>query len=146
MPKFFVEGKVAGFLIIRNGNERLEYATPEAMAAEVNRVREIEREFWKKHPRSCTGTEYSTAGIPADEYFTLMRHDDNGQVEEQGGADYTGKTKIGDPFIKKFCESCGGNPVWFQYEERSAHYLFKCETCVDKDIEGHHDGGLEREY
>lgn len=139
-----VKGTVAGFLILRHkrdgGDERLEYQTIEEMAAEVDRVRKIERAVWARvGKKAATGAELDAAGyteVPADEYFTLMRRDDNGVIEQEGGADIIGKTtKVGDPYEKKFCKSCGGNPVWFCRKDGRFGGLFECETCTDKDID-----------
>jgi hypothetical protein len=156
----FVMGKVSGFLIVRNKTERLEFQTAEEMMAEIDRIREIERAVWARvGKRAATGAELDAAGgkdIPSDEYFTLMRRDDNGVIEQEPGADVMKKnpgqwpgerTKVGDIFIKKFCKICGGEPVWFQMREGYETAPFECETCVDKEIDGdHYDGGLEREY
>ena len=145
-----VMGKVAGFVIIRNGTERLEFATPEAFAAEVARVQEIERAFWRKYPQGCLVSvrEILEAGIPSDEYFTQMCRDDNGVIEEEPGAGWK-NTKIGDAFIKKFCHLCGGNPVWFRCKDGFGAGQFECETCTDKAIDSDqalYDGSQEREY
>jgi hypothetical protein len=139
-----VMGRVVGFVIVRNGSERLEYASPEEMAAEVNRTRESTDQFWKEHSNSCFHDAYMAAGIPSDAYFTLIRREDNGQIEEEAGADYTGKIQVGDSFIKKFCESCK-NPTWFKHEETSANNLSECSICADRRRvvrEDRHDGAL----
>ena len=157
-----VMGKVDGFLIVRNQTERLVFTSVEEMMTEIDRVREIEKAVWARvGKKAATGAELDAAGgkdIPSDEYFTLIRRDDNGAIEEESGADVMKKnpgqwpgerTKVGDPYIKKFCKSCGGNPVWFRYEEESACYLFECETCGDRDIDSDrnsYDGSHEREY
>lgn len=158
-----VMGKVSGFLIVRNETERLEFQTVEEMMVEIDRVREIERAVWARvGKRAATGAELDAADgkdIPSDEYFTLIRRSDNDAIEQEPGADVMKKnpgqwpgerTKVGDPYIKKFSKSCGGNPVWFRYEEESARYLFECETCGDKDNidsdRNSYDGSHEREY
>ena len=143
-----VMGKVDGFLIVRNQTERLVFTSVEEMMTEIDRVREIEKAVWARvGKKAATGAELDAAGgkdIPSDEYFTLFRRDDNGVIEEESGADVMKKnpgqwpgerTKVGDPYEKKFCKACGGNPVWFCRKDGRFGGLFECETCTDKDLD-----------
>lgn len=127
-----VMGKVAGFVIIRNEVMRIEFVDVASMKAEVERVRELDRDFWKKHPEGVTGEAINEliSLVPSDQYFTMFRRDDNDVIEEQEAMDTSGETTIGQPFVKLTCVKCQKNSAWFPIRP-TGNGQYECEDCGD---------------
>jgi len=122
-----VMGLVSGFLLIidlenlRDKYERVVFSDTLGIAA---RVKQIE----------AADLQTST------DYFTLIRREDTGEVEEYEGIDFSGKTEVGECRVKLFCKC--GKSEWFQnHKYAPASRTFECEECGG--IDGPHDDRLE---
>ena len=139
-----VTGKVAGFvLVVDPDNNRSEYERIpfEDLPALWERVRYVESAC-DSHS-SDGGDCFPTAML----YYTQFRRDDNGEIEEQEGADVSGKTKVGDAYHNLVCK-CGDSSWTPSYlGGGTEHVCEKCNTGDDFSSDfTNYDGRNEREY
>ena len=139
-----VTGKVAGFvLVVDPDNDRGEYERIPftKLPALWERVRYVESAC-DKHS-SDGGDCFPTETL----CYTQFRRDDNGEIEEQEGADASGDTNIGDAYTKLTCK-CGQTAWTPSYLGGDTGYV--CEDCNTGDDFSsdftNYDGRREREY
>jgi hypothetical protein len=148
-----VTGTVAGFVLVIDPNnekgkyERIEYSDATLMDERINRLRREDTAFYKANRH----LNYD----PTEENFrTLYRRDDDGEIEEEFAFDPSGETKVGDAAYKAMCK-CGA-VSWFtlrkSLHEPTPSGKYTCADCNASDSSihdhdfTHYDGMQEREY